>query len=560
MTEMGRRRILVELVIAPDDGVVDGELVIFVRRHVVDTGAVVARNGIVDNGSGFRHTHTTVDVAVDEVVDDVCPTLCPESASKVVVGSSCACHVVEEGVVAYVGTSVGVGLDVGCHVYGAATLCVVIGEEAARHVITALAGVVVGCAGIGDVHSATVRIVRIRRIAAHNVESVEHSGVVAGIGIDGSRGKTHRHNVTGVVLASRVLRKEQPRVRHGVVAVDVGSEHRTVLHVREVAADTAAWVIGLGVEIVGTDLSLVACKTSIHAHTRRQDKALAVGYGVVEVFAGGFTGCVALGKDAVACLNLCQCLLQRYSLVPRRTVGCAFWRSRSEVVRCLDVVIGLRIERKRHCHEGCRCHYILYKSKHILEWYLVRTLCLGDVPCEFLIGRNAAHCGVDLVPSGCLGLAAEVDGDGRLLRRAVGIDSLHVEGELGLCAYCLLRLGEDVVIGTAVALAYLAGVEECGAATYRFGRRGEFGEETTGACASDRRIGGVLESGDVGTQLAACECRSGIPLHVYLACQAHEPKHGHVVGRLCRSCGIGYVDCALTGFVFQIMIVARGNA
>ena len=104
MTEMGRRRILVESVVAPDDGVVDSELVIFVRRHVVDTGAVVARNGIVDNGSGFRHTHTSVDVAVDEVVDDVCPALYPESATEVVVGSSCACHVVEEGVVAYVGT------------------------------------------------------------------------------------------------------------------------------------------------------------------------------------------------------------------------------------------------------------------------------------------------------------------------------------------------------------------------------------------------------------------------------------------------------------------------
>ena len=364
---MGRRRILVESVVAPDDGVVDGELVIFVRRHVVDTGAVVARNGIVDNGSGFRHTHTSVDVAVDEVVDDVCPALCPESATEVVVGSSCACHVVEEGVVAYVGTFKGFGLDVVGNVYATATCCIVVGEEAACHVITALAGVVVGCAGIGDVHAATVRIGWIRRTAAHNVESVEHSGVVVGIEIAGSRGKTHRHYMTGVVPACRVLRKEQPRVRHGVVAVDVGSEHRTVLHVREIAAGSAARVIGRIVEIFGIDLGLVARKTSIHAHTRRQDKALAVGYGVVESFTGGFTGCVALGKDAVACLDEAQSLSQGYSLVPRRAVGCAFCGSRGEVVRCLDVVFALRIERKRHCHKGCRCHYILYKSKHILE-------------------------------------------------------------------------------------------------------------------------------------------------------------------------------------------------
>ena len=115
--------------------------------------------------------------------------------------------------------------------------------------------------------------------------------------------------MTGIVLACRVLRKEQPRFRHGVVAVDVGSEHRTVLHVREVAADNAARILVRIVEIAGIDLGLVACKTSIHAHTRRQDKSLAVGYDVVELIAGGFTGCVALGKDAVACLNLCQCLL-----------------------------------------------------------------------------------------------------------------------------------------------------------------------------------------------------------------------------------------------------------
>ena len=173
--------------------------------------------------------------------------------------------------------------------------------------------------------------------------------------------------MTGVVPACRVLRKEQPRVRHGVVAVDVGSEHRTVLHVREIAAGSAARVIGRIVEIFGIDLGLVARKTSIHAHTRRQDKALAVGYGVVESFTGGFTGCVALGKDAVACLDEAQSLSQGYSLVPRRAVGCAFCGSRGEVVRCLDVVFALRIERKRHCHKGCRCHYILYKSKHILE-------------------------------------------------------------------------------------------------------------------------------------------------------------------------------------------------
>ena len=173
--------------------------------------------------------------------------------------------------------------------------------------------------------------------------------------------------MTGVVLACRVLRKEQPRIRHGVVEVDVGIEHRAVLHVRKVAVGSAAWVIGRIVEMVGIDLGLVARKASIHAHTRRQDKAIAVGYGVVKGFASSFTGCVALGKDAVACLDEAQSLSQGYSLVPRRTVGCAFSGSRGEVVRCLDVVFGLRIERKRHDHEGCRCYYILYKSKHILE-------------------------------------------------------------------------------------------------------------------------------------------------------------------------------------------------
>ena len=341
IAELGCRIVLVESFVAPYYAVVDGELVGRAGGCVVDTGAVVARYGVVDNGSQLRHTHASVGVAVDEVVGDVCPAICPESAAKVFVGSSCACHVVEEGVVAYVGTSVGVGLDVVGNVYATATHCIVVGEEAARHVITALAGVVVGCVGIGDVHTATVRIGCTRRIAAHNVESVEHSGVVAGIEIAVSRGKTHRHYMTGVVPACRVLRKEQPRVRHGVVAVDVGSEHRTVLHVREIAADTAAWVFVRGIEMVGDYLGLVARKASIHAHTRRQDKALGVGYGVVEGFAGGFTGCVALGKDAVACLGFVQSRLQRYGFVPRRAVGCDSRRSRAEVVRCLDVVVGL---------------------------------------------------------------------------------------------------------------------------------------------------------------------------------------------------------------------------
>ena len=198
----------------------------------------------------------------------------------------------------YIGTSVVLHLHVACHIHSSALHGIVVGEEAACHLVASLACIIVVGAGIDYIHSTAIQTVR---IATHYKESIEHGGIVARVGVCGGGCQVHCHHMIGVVGAFVVLWIYQPCLRHLVVIVNVGSEHRAIFHSREVAVEILAFVLGWIVEVIGVNLSLVALETSIHAHSRRQYESFRVGHSVaVFLLAIGFLRGVALDVDVAS--------------------------------------------------------------------------------------------------------------------------------------------------------------------------------------------------------------------------------------------------------------------